>query len=85
MAKLNTNLAPNLSATQPLIGIKTASTSMYILIPILRSIAVLLKVTAIWGSAVAITVASKFSIKKVTATSKAISKLRCCMGVAIID
>jgi hypothetical protein len=41
--------------------------------PILRSTAATPNVLAISGSAVAITVASRFSMKNVTATSKAIS------------
>jgi hypothetical protein len=53
-------------------GMNTATASMYTLIPMFTSTAGTPKVLAMSGSAVAITVASRFSMKNVTATNRAI-------------
>ena len=69
-AAANTVLDPNRSATQPLTGMNTANDSIYAVMPRLTSLGPTPKVLAICGSAVAITVVSKYSMKKAAATTK---------------
>src|SRR6478672_9796222 len=90
IADANTVLAPTLSATHPLTGMNTASVSMYAVIPTFRSTGLTPNVCAIWGRAVAITVPSRFSMKKAPATRSAtsveggnLSGLRACVGMDI--
>src|ERR1700730_45182 len=68
MAETKTERAPTRSATHPLIGMKTASISKYAVIPIFRSTGLTWKDFPICGRAVAMTVPSRFSIKKAVAT-----------------
>ena len=68
IANVKTLRAPKRSANHPLIGIMTANVSKYAVMPIPTSTAYVLKSIAIMGNAVAMTVLSKVSIKKVVAT-----------------
>ena len=69
----NTVRRPKRSAAQPLIGMNTASVSRYAVMPRLMSAGCTLNERAICGSAVAMMVPSRFSMKKVAATSVTIS------------
>ena len=70
IAAAKTVREPKRSATHPLIGMKTASVNIYALMPALRAMGVACSAGAICGSAVAITVPSRFSMKKAPATSR---------------
>ena len=67
MAAAKTVREPKRSATQPLMGMKTASVSRYAVMPMLRLTAPTWKLFAICGSAVAMMVPSRFSIKNAAA------------------
>ena len=64
MAETKTVRAPIRSATHPLIGMNTASISKYAVIPMFRSTGFVWKDLPMSGNAVAITVPSRFSMKK---------------------
>ena len=61
--------APKRSATHPLIGMNTASVSRYAVMPMFRFTAPTWKLLAICGSAVAMIVPSRFSMKNAPAIS----------------
>ena len=67
----NTVREPKRSATQPPIGMKTARVSIYAVMPMLTATAVTSNVLAMCGSAVAMTVVSRFSMKYALATINA--------------
>src|ERR1700679_1403884 len=69
IAAANTEREPNRSPPQPLIGMNTASVSRYAVIPMFRFTAPTWKLRAICGSAVAMIVPSRFSMKKAPAIS----------------
>jgi hypothetical protein len=68
IALKNTVREPHRSAIQPLTGMKIASASIYAVIPRLTLFGPTPNERAICGRAVAITVVSRYSMKKVAAT-----------------
>src|SRR5579863_4048118 len=80
IAETKTSRAPNRSATHPLIGMKTASISKYAVIPMFRSTGFAWNDLPMSGSAVAMTVPSRFSIKNAVAT-----KMEIVLGFGVKD
>ena len=74
IAPMNVRRAPTLSATQPLIGMKTASAIRYVVIANFKAIGLVPRSTAIIGNEVAITVESMFSMNSAVATIKGRSR-----------
>ena len=73
IAHMNTRRVPKWSAAQPLTGMNTVSASRYADTPTDRCAGAVPKSRAIAGSEVAITVASRFSMKNAAATSSAVA------------
>ena len=71
MAQSSIRRPPNRSVSQPLTGIPMAMVTRYAVIAMLMSIAATPRSAAIAGAAVAMIVPSRFSMKKVPATSSA--------------
>ena len=67
-AEAKTVRAPRRSATQPEMGMKMARVRRYAVMPMFMRTAPMWKERAIWGRAVAMTVPSRFSMKKAPAT-----------------